>query len=263
MKIGILGCGYACDDKLGERLKPWFNTAENKDLVFSFVSVKFKEYEDLNINQDNSKTVELLERYQNINYIQFLEAPKMAMLESEARNIALKHLLDEKCDIIWLLDLSDEYYTEHQIEKIIEYINREDNKFYDWVRIPFKNYIFSGKEWIAGFCPPRIFRVNPRPNQSLYNFYFDNDVIYEDKEKGELLNYQLFSSKSIPASFLDGGVKHLTWLDNENSYNKVLYHEQHFKSGYGCSYKWENGHLKFNEEYYNRLNIPIPEVYID
>lgn len=261
--MGILGCGYNCENRLDERLKPWFNLSKKYNLIFSFVSARFKEYESLDIINDNTITANKLQDYYNNGLIQYLSIPDESLSEHEARNLALRPLLDNNCNIVWLLDLSDEYYTERQIENIIEYINKEDNKFYTWLSIPFKNYVFSESTYVTDFAPPRIFRVKPDYKHELYRFYFDNDVDYEVKTEGSLYNYKFLSNKTVPRNILNGGVKHLTWLDNEISHSKILYHEQHFKSGFGCSYKWEDGHLKFNENYYNKLGIPLPEVFKD
>ena len=266
MKYGILCCGYACDKDLDKVMSPWFNLSKKYNFVFSFVNARFKEYEELNINQNNTKTLQKLLGYIQDKKVNYLESPSVALYEHEARNLALNHLLHEKVDFVWLLDLSDEFYTEGQIEKIIEYINRRDNYLYCWFSIPFKNYIFSGKEYIKGFCPPRIFRrtVGDMVCLEIDRFYFDNDILYKVvNDFYSERSYKILSNKSIPDFQLNGGVCHVTWLDNETSHQKVLYHEKHFKHGAGCSYKWENGHLSFNENYYNRLGIPIPEVYKD
>ena len=261
MKIGLLVCGYNCHNNLDDRMNSWFKLSKENNITISFVSARFKEYEELNINQNNTKTTQKLLEYFHNGKIQFLEIPDKSLLEHEARNLALSHLKYEKCDLIWLLDASDEYYTEDNILKILEYIKRGDNFFYYWFSIPFKNYVFNEKTWISGFCPPRIFRCKfgDTTHCELDKFYFDNDVQY--KLTGDCLNnvisYKSLPNKKIPDSFLLNGIKHLTWLDNEISHQKVLYQEKHFGV---CSYKWENGHLKFNEEYYNRLNITIPDI---
>jgi hypothetical protein len=260
MNIGILLCSYDCADSLDEVMAPWFNLKGKFDFVISAVSAQFKEYSDLDIRVDNWPTLGKLSEYLQDKKINFLETPDKPLLEHEARNLALNHLLEKDVDFIWLLD-GDEFYTEEQIEKIIEYINRGDNQFYTWFSIPFKNYIFDGKQWIDGFCPPRVFRTNRDFRTKLYRFHWDNDVDYEIKEEGTLYNYIQYPNKPVPKLLVDGGIKHLTWLDNEKSHQKVIYQEKHFNGI--CSYKWEDGHLKFNEDYYRKTRQSLPIIYKD
>jgi len=72
MKIGILGCGYDCIDDLQNRLSPWFEAAKESKIIFSFVSCMFKEYKDININTDNSKTIQYFQKLKDDGLIQFL-----------------------------------------------------------------------------------------------------------------------------------------------------------------------------------------------
>ena len=109
MKIGILGCGYRCHDKLDERLESWFSLQTKYNMVFSFVSAQFKEYSEMGEEYNNEETELILKQYLQLKYLEISDKP---LVEADVRNLALKHLLNEKCDIIWLLDLSDEFYTE-------------------------------------------------------------------------------------------------------------------------------------------------------
>lgn len=260
MKIGILCCGFSCHEKLDERMLPWFFLSKEFNLVFSVISCRFKEYEELNINQDNTTTRLYLENLYDDGKIQYLRIPDESLSEAEARNLALKPLLDNSCDYVWLLDLSDEYYTELQIRNIINYIQKEE--FVTWFSIPFKNYVFDEKQWIGGFCPPRIFKVNNSILCRLKKCYWDNDFEY-DIGSGISVSYKNLSNKSIPLNLINNGVKHLTWL-HSNGKNKVAYQEKHFGVG-NCSYKWNNkeNKLEFNLDYYKKHNIPLPTVYID
>ena len=265
MKIGVLGCGYQCEKELDERLNPWFNLADRYNFIFSFVSVQFKEYANLGYKYDNSETEQKLIYYQGQDLIQYTYFSTIPLIESDARDKALEPLLKENCDLIWLLDLSDEYYTETQIRDIINYIQKEE--FIDWFSIPMRNYIFLGKEWISGFCPPRIWRVNIIKDTynkfRLSKFYWDNDVVYTcsmskpDIEK----SYKEFSNKSVPKNLINDGIKHLTWL-HSNGQQKYEYQMKHFGH---CGYKWnyDTNQLEFNKEFHEKNNIPIPEVFKD
>lgn len=257
LKIGILGCGYSCEDRLDERLYPWFKIAQKYNIIFSFVSARFSEYEDLNINQNNLPTTIALNWYKKANLIQYLEIPEESMSEADARNLALKHLLNEKCDYISLLDLSDEFYTEEQIEKIIEYISREDNKFYGWFSLNFKNYIGDDNHWVDGFHPPRIFRNKFTEFVALDKMTYDNDVQYIDKLENKVLDYRYIPNKNIPKNI--AFIKHLTWQSNQKSKEKIEYQEKRWGKD-SCSYKWDdiNNKIIFNKEYYKKIGQEVP-----
>lgn len=260
MKFGILGCGYQCEDGLDERLEPWFKLQSRYNLVFSFISCQFEEYAKLGYKYNNEKTEIALKKFLQVKY---LHISRDSLLEHKARNLALKPLLQENCDYIWLLDLSDEYYLEAQINNIIEYINRGENSFESWFSIPFKNYIFSGREYVLGFCPPRIFRVNPMGDlvYKLDSFYWDNDIQYKNPN-GIIKSYKQFANKKIPEHLLTGGIKHFTWL-HSNGKKKVEYQLKHFNGE--CSYKWneEKQELEFNLDFYKKNNLSLPKIYYD
>ena len=262
MRFGILCAAYSCADSLDEVMAPWFSLSKKYDFVISVVSARFKEYEDLGIEQNNGMTIKKLGEYVQDKKIQYLEVPDKSLMEHEARNLALNHISQSDCDIVWILDGSDEYYIEEQIEKIIEYINNEDNQFYAWFSIPFKNYIFSGKEWVDGFCPPRIFK-HKFTVARLSSFDWDNDTVYtlNGVPYSPVHSYRELPHKSIPKILIGGGIRHLTWLDNEKSHQKVIYQEKHFNGT--CSYKWEDGHLRFNDNYYKKSGQSLPIIYKD
>ena len=42
---------------------------------------------------------------------------------------------------------------------------------------------------------------------------------------------------------------------------KVAYGEKHFAKGAGCSFKWGEKGLEWNEDYYKKLGIQKPELF--
>ena len=249
MKIGILGCGYNCADNLDKRLQPWFLAALNNNLIFSFVSCPFEHFKI----SDNSKTLDLLDSLKQKNLIQYLYTSESQFTESESRNHALRPLLKESVEYVWLLDLSDEYYKLEEINKIINYIQKND--LYDWFSINFKNYIFDGDQWIDDFCPPRIFKNNLI--KKIKHFYWDNDIIYEHNNIE--INYKSLSESKIPKNIAH--IKHMTWL-HYNGKEKYEYQIKHFGD---CSYKWNEEHnkLEFNYDFYKKHNLSFPVIYQD
>ncbi|MGA9770432.1 MAG: hypothetical protein WBV94_15440 [Blastocatellia bacterium] len=169
--------------------------------------------------------------------------------EPETRDFALRYLLAEKVDLLWLLD-GDEIYEAWQIESIINYVCK--NKLADWYSINFKNYIFDGKVWIDGFHPPRIFWTNR--SQGIRKFYSDNVILYCDGRRSVELPCII-----IPEQIAH--IKHLTWL-YANGKKKYEYQMKHFGE---CSYVWnyEESKLEFNEEYYKKYAQQLPLLNYD
>lgn len=270
MKIGVIFCAYGNPDYVEPCLAPWIKLKEKYDIVIAAVHGQFKEYHEAGIEDDDSITIDKLCRLKLDNeisslYIQNSKArlssgPAEFIYETEAeiRDKGLQYLLKENCDIIWLLDL-DEFYTEEQIENTIKYIDEGENKYFSWFKIPMKNYILDGKQWIDGFCPSRIFKVQSI-RYKLNKFYWDNDLEYLD-DYDNIVDYKKLPNKSVPKNIINLGIKHMTWL-HSNGKNKVLYQLKHFGS---CSYKWneEKQELGFDLDFYSKNHMDLPIIYKD
>lgn len=244
MKFGILLTAYNFSDMIDDCLKSWVSLKNEFDLEFCAISVPFKEYEGLNIKEDN--TAQILNNKYNIKTItepRFID-------ESVARTLAFDELKKAGCDYVWILD-ADEAYTEDDIRKIIRFVEFNPEIYY--FHINFKNYVFDGKCWIDGFCPPRIFKTHHAKG-----FYWDNDMTYTLKDQD--FSYKQMSMATIPKNIAH--IKHMTWLNNERTKNKIKYQESHFKNGFGCSYRWneEKDCLEFNEEYFKKSGEIKPKL---
>ena len=258
MKIGVLGCGYNCHEGLEERLNPWFNFAKENNVVFSFVSAQFLEYSKLGYDtKNNAETkAKILELFLD-GRIQHYYATETPQSEANARNEALRPLIEDCCDIIWLLDLSDEYYTESNIQKIYGHVFTAEDRI-AWWSINFKNYIFDGKQWIDGFCPPRIFRNTiDYGDFRISSFYYDNDITYKySRDSKIVIPYKYFPNEQIPKKLAH--IKHMTWL-HSNGKDKVKYQLAHFGH---CSYKWneEKNELEFDLDFYRKNDMKLPII---
>ncbi len=269
MKLGVIYCCYGNPEYIDDCLDPWIEAKKTNNILIAAVHGQFKEYHELGIPDNDIESIRQLSiLYREGNKIENLYVQNHYssfthyQSEAEIRDKGLQWLLQQNCDYIWLLD-NDEFYTVGQINNIINYIQKEE--FIDWFSILFKNYIFSGREWISGFCPPRIFKVNLLDKDlKLNNFYWDNDVKYlagiNCKLVGDttLWSYKGLSNKSIPNNLLSGGIKHLTWL-HTNGKLKYEYQMKHFGH---CGYKWnyDTNQLEFNLEFHQKNNIPLPEI---
>jgi hypothetical protein len=256
-KFGILFCGYNMEEYIHQSLAPWVE-AKNSNLlgyefIISAVCLPFKEYKDQDIKVDD--TLDILIAYRDFNHIQYLFSEPKYCSEADARNLALKPLLDQGCDMIILWD-ADEIATLENIENILKYVELE--KFISWFRFSYKNYVFDDKTYLAApFTPPRLFRVNTN-GYKLINFHWDNDITYQS-EDCSIKEYQhSLPSKTIPAK--TAFIKHLSWISNEKSKQKVNYQMAHFNGV--CSFAWDDkeNKLVWNKEYFAKTGQPIPEV---
>lgn len=254
MKIGVLICAYNTRDTVEESLSSWLSLKKKKgpfQFILSAVSVPFKEYASMGLPDDG--TTNYL-RSLDLDYL--IDHPEY-LSEAEARTLALKPLLDEGCDFIFLAD-SDEMYKESEINNAIIYA--KEHKFFGWFSIHYKNYIFDGKTWIDGFCPPRIFK-REISGFIIDSLYFDNDFTYKSKICGTKKSYKEFPHQKIPKNII--WPRHITWLDNQKSKQKVQYQKEHFKGI--CSYRWndEKNCLEFNTKFYEETGQLLPILNYD
>jgi hypothetical protein len=261
MKIGILACLFDCAANLESVLRPWFDI-NLRELGIEFkiaaVSGMFKEYAELGYGKealDIETARELLcrEKYPfdhlyliNDPYSISDESQLRFFSEAETRDFALRYLLSEKVDLIWLLD-GDEIYEAEKIKSIISYVR--ENERADWYSINFKNFVFDGKVWLSGFHPPRIFWTNR--GQGIRKFYSDVIILYCDGRRSVELQ-----SIVIPEEIAH--IKHLTWL-NTNGKKKYEYQMRHFGE---CSYVWnyKENRLELNEKYYKKYGLQLPTL---
>ena len=145
----------------------------------------------------------------------------------------------------------DEFYQINDIQNIINFVKNNPNNY--WYSINFKNYVFNGKQWIDGFCPPRIFKVKS-DSLNIDQFYWDNDILYKESDKN--ISYKSLSNLEIPREIAH--IKHMTWL-HSNGKLKYEYQMKHFGH---CGYKWnyELDKLEINQEFYLKTNQEIPKI---
>jgi hypothetical protein len=244
MKIGFLLCAYNQEEFIDDCLEDLVKFSTKNGHIISAVSVPFAEYKDFEVQADS--TTDILRERVQCGDICFLVDSPAYMIEAEARTAALKPLLG--CDLIWLID-SDEKYSYEQLNNIVNFVI--NSEFINWFSVSLKNYVGDGylKE---PFTPPRIFN-NKIKNGKLSHFYYDNDVMYDTKY-GQV-NYKTLSSKVIPASV--AWVDHFSWINTEKNKLKCDYQNKHFGH---CSYKWEDGEVKLNDDFYHRNNLIKPNI---
>lgn len=247
--IGLILAQRNDGEYLTRCLEPWITWRKDNPLLISCLDVCFGE------NGSGGSTdgsFETLQRYKNANLIDFLQQPPDGLKEHDARNVALKWLLEKKCDTIISIG-ADEIFTSLDTRKIFKYIEKEE--FVPIFRIHYKNYVGDEKHYVKGFNPQRIWRVNYN-GYKLQKFFWDDDILYLN-EKGEEVIDRNLPQKTVPNVF----VKHLTWLSNERSRNKIIYQNRHFVTG--CGYKWndENKSVEINNDFYIKTHQHPPEIH--
>ncbi len=248
MVIGVLFCAYGQEDYYHKSLAPWV-AARKENLggntfIISCVSVPFREYQGVPTPED--KTTEFASHDHAAGILQYLTTEPKFISEAEARNLALKPLLEEKCE--WCLTLdADEVYDLGEIEKLLGFINK--NKLTNSFNLNYKNYVFTTKQYYHQYFPNRIFST-----KKLIGFFDDCYVKYEGN-----LDFRQLSAINVPPHICS--VNHYTWLSGEKSKNKLEYQIKRWTQDM-CSYRWDNesDSLQFNLDYYKRFNIPVPEI---
>ncbi len=260
MKIGVIACGFQCDENFERVIQPWIEAksslaVQDIDLRIGVVSSMFKEYAEIGVKPtDNESTIKLIEKH--VEHFHCASYSPDLPLEEEAavRSRLVDQLELGSGDLLWILDLQDELYTVQDIENIVRFI--KVNHSYSspaYYRINFKNYVFDEKHWVAGFCPSRIFWADR--HGGIKRFVWDNDIEYND---GTLSTGLL--SQEIPQKV--AFVKHLSWCGSpERLMKKVEYQLKHFKGQ--CSYKWnyDQAKLEFDMDFYQRHGMQVPHVY--
>lgn len=259
MKIGIIAQGKNCADVLDEVLKPWIELFQELDIHICLVTSTFKEMEKIGEPIENiDGTWNLMESYasrfhKNISAVRFENYTTEAESRERARQVLMAKDID--VDLIWLLDLSDEFYTKEQILNILKFVKSES--FCAWFGISFKNYIFDKKTYLKKpFTPPRIWRTQ-LDEYKLSECIYDNDFSYKTGDGSEISDKRL-PNYIIPHSY--AWIKHYTWLNDERSRKKVMYQNHHFSHGAGCFLDWVDDQLVWNKSYFEKTKEPVPEV---
>lgn len=261
MKIGIIAQGRNCADVLDDVLAPWIKAMEKHDIHICLITATFKEMEKLGEpahNTDNTweKFIEYSAMHpKNISALNL----NKYVAESQSRNRGREILMSEEinADLIWMLDLSDEYYTVEQIDNIVKFVKSEP--FTVWFRLSFKNYVFDVNTYLTSpFTPPRIWRTNIG-GYKLSDCVYDNDFVYLNSIGAQISDKQL-SNYIIPKSV--AWIKHYSWLSDARGKQKCAYQAAHFSHGAGCSYRWNDkeNKLEWNTDYFKKIGEIIPNT---
>lgn len=263
MKIGVIAVGRDCADVMDAVLAPWIEAMARHDIRMCLLSATFKGMEGILPPAPDAATVDRMMDYHR-RYMGHINAVAFDgyMTEAEVRDAGRRMLMSKNVDLIILLDLSDEYYTARDIDRILSFVDR--NPFVASFKGSFKNYVFDDKTYLVEpFQPARIWRT-VYGDRVLTRVVYDNDCEYARPDGAAAVRDTALPQLTIPPAI--AWVKHLTWPSNERGHSKQRYQEARwsFKEGRGngCSYAWDDakGRLVFNPEWYARNRLPLPEV---
>jgi hypothetical protein len=263
LKFGIIAVGRDCADVLDEVLAPWVEAFARHKIHICLLSATFK---DMGLPEGPDKpTEEAMERYAmkysgNISSVMFRNYATEAEVRECGRQVLMARNI--KADLIWLLDVADEYYTADQIDRIVRFVER--NSLVAYYRVSLKNYVFDDKTYLTQpFQPSRIWWCK-YGHRALYECNYDNDFLYAKLDKldeSDVVADNKLPSLTIPPQYV--WVKHLSWVSNERSKAKVAYQAKRWNPpvGHGCSYAWDDQRgLIWNEKYFERSKQALPEV---
>ncbi len=243
---GIIWVGYQCADLLSASLTPWVEAKRaglgGHRFTICCVSVPFEGFPQETV-LDNTRA--LLGAHAQDGTVDHVIVSDKPMKETEARGAALKWLVEEGVDVIWLVD-SDEGYLESDILGAIQWVKA--NPFITWYRLPLRNYVFDAKTYlIEPFTPPRVFHVEP-PNTRyrIHSFYDDNNVLYSGTITRDFKRDIDFASMTIPTSLCLP--RHWSWMSDPRGKKKVEYQ---LSRGWSPSFLWDydSACLVFNPYY--------------
>ncbi len=271
--IGIIFTAWQAEDLLPLSLAPWIAARKTglggNTFKIAAVSVPFEGFPQ----SPQDDTVETLVAHKVEGLIDHVICPMVMdgvddprqWKETEARGAALKWLVGERVDILIQWD-ADEIPTQESIHSILTFV--KSNPWVVSFRLSLRNAVFSPSTFLAEpFTPMRIHRVHAPGGYRAQGFWDDNNVYYarpwQDKVDGEVVRDVEMASMVVPASVANP--VHLTWLDdgpNGRSRRKIEYQTK--ARSWECSFRWDEVKgLQFNEAYYSRRGLPLPEVIHD
>ncbi len=242
-RVGILGCFYGCADLLPQVLEPWVALkAAGHPIVLAGINARFTEYAELGYPNDDTATRAILEAYRpQFGFLHFEPQPQA---EKDARTQVLRFLLEQRVDLVWMLD-GDEIYTQEQIQNILEYVRKTAQ--FDYYHVNFDNRAF-GLRLEDDFYPPRIFRTDRRGG--LGTFADDNTIEYRDGRG-------LFDSVPGIIPKRVAHVLHYTWR-LADAQKKIRYQERHF--GFSAFRLDASGRWSLNPAFYAHIRRPAPRI---
>jgi len=249
MKIGIIFSLYGCEDYLDRCLFPWIKLRKELNLVLTACNGMYNDFLQYGFKDKSHKSL-IKAIGKDFDFL-INTTGEYLWDEQNSKNYPLNYLKDRSVDLIWIVD-GDEFYTEENIRKIINFIQSNPNP--DAYAVHFKNYTIKIPYWTEGFCRESIYWVNR--NGGISDFHFDTYMRYND---GKTINQtQNFVRIPKKVSLID----HNSWLsDDPRIPEKVVYQNGRFwgNEGERCSFTYnESEGLKFNKNFWDSRGLEVP-----
>lgn len=260
MKIGIIYCCYQTEDLVSSSLSPWIAARAARlgghEYIICGLSVPFEGFDHTGAPKDNTRA--LLGMAISRGEIDHAIVRDKPMKETEARGAALKWLVEQGVDYTLMID-SDEAYSEEDILGLTAYVAQ--NPFIWCFRLSLRNLVFTEHQYLAQpFTPMRIHRTHLPGGYVATGFWDDNNVYFRrpwEGESGTTVRDAEGSCLTVPQTI--AFPLHYTWLSTDRSRRKIAYQ---IARGWECSFRWDDAtnSLTFNEDYYARRGLLLPEV---
>lgn len=265
MKIGVILTAFQAESFIAPgpdcTIQAWFDLAprwEGHEVKIAAVCVPFEGFEVGPL--DNTRA--LLQARLDAGQLHHLITSNVPMKETDARGAALKWLVAQGVDTLVQWD-SDEVATERDLRAIVGFV--EANPWITSFRLSLRNAVFTSTTFLAEpFTPMRVHRTHIPGGYVASGFWDDNNVYYarpwvSDTSAATVRDVEM-ASMTIPA--VVANPVHLTWLDdgpNGRSRRKIEYQTK--ARLWECSFRWdESKGLQFNEAYYAKRGLPLPET---
>lgn len=265
MIIGVIYTAFNMADLVSTSLAPWVDAKraalDGHTLKICAVSVPFDGFDHGDAADDGTQS--LLATAKHWDQIDHAIIHGTPMREVDARGAALRWLVDAGCDTTIMVD-ADEIWQMGEISAVFAYV--KDHHYVAPFRLCYRNLVFDTKHALAEpFTPMRIHRVRLSGVYQDYRaagFWDDNNVYYQTanpiNDNDAVRDIDL-ATMTVPPTV--ACPLHHSWLSNERSKRKIAY--QLVGRGWPeCSFRWNEttNQLAFNEDYYARRGLPLPEV---
>ena len=154
MKIGIQLLAYNCEKTIEKIIKPWKELTSKYDIKIWVGSGQFKEYHELGYENNNHKTLELLQQLKNDGVINelfttdsdsFFDIHNL-LRDHEMRNKCIPWMKENDIDLMIQVD-ADEFYSTREANNLIQFIiDNPEHTIYNTI---FKNVVGDGviEDW--------------------------------------------------------------------------------------------------------------------
>lgn len=255
LKIGVLFSAYNCASYIDECMEPWLKLKKELNLVLAATNGRYilspEEPDDM---KGSHSLLKLLGK--NLDFL-LNSCGENRWSEEQGRNYMLYYLLDQKVDLIWVIDC-DEIYTEKDIHNIISYIKENPN--YDCYNLFYKNYYIKHPYWIDdGFSKSSLYWANRRGG--LKGFYFDCNIQYNNGDNIDPFSQDNIGIINKNIAFID----HYSWIQDDPRVKDKIHNqnikyagEQEAKCGYIVD---SQDNLTINKTFYKKRNLRLPAIH--